>query len=292
MSDLFIQTEQMSVDFRHETSTIIPSFLSEFERITPSNLTINTMTVSCKTSLQNFNSIIPALKDYLIEKPIEDGIELSEKSMGKNVLIFKIPQRWGQNMEFRKNISAKVFGNGSIHITGVTSPSEAILVSDYLCRYFYASPILKDKVKVDPNENECPKTTEVNICMIQSNFDTGVQISLPEAYALWMKETNDKEKEKTRVVFNTEKHHALHIKFLSVSPSLSAIIFSTGKVLITGARKPGQLSHAYHKICSFFDNSPTSSSIISPRVVLVKIPKKRGRKRKAEHSLDYNDISL
>lgn len=295
MSSLFERTEQLSNAFRVEMNTEIPSYISNFDCLTPSILTINTMTVSCKTSLKQFNSFLPYLKEYLTENPIEDGIIISTSTMGKNAIILKISQKWGEDLEFQKNISAKLFGNGAVHITGVTLPTEAVLISDYLCKYMSTLPFLREE-KGEEGEGEeeiTIKTTEINVCMIQSTFDLGEHISLPEAYQRWIKErTNSIANKKERVIFNPEKHHALHIKFTSVCPSLSSIIFSSGKVIITGARKPGDLSHAFNEICTFFDNITRPSSIVYPRVIIEKIPKKRGRKRKIDTVDDYNGITL
>lgn len=292
MCSLFQKTEQLSNAFRVEMNTKIPSYISEFDCLAPSILTINTMTISCKTSLKQFTSFLPCLKEYLTENPIEDGIILSTSTMGKNAIILKISQKWGEDLEFQKNIAVKLFGNGAVHITGVTLPSEAVIISDYLCKYMSNLPFLKGKMEGE-GEGETIKTTEINVCMIQSTFDLGEQISLPEAYQKWIKErANSIANKEERVLFNPEKHHALHIKFTSVCPSLSSIIFSSGKVIVTGARKPGDLSHAFHEICTFFDNIIRPSSIIYPRVIIEKIPKKRGRKRKIDTVDDYHGITL
>ena len=275
----------LSEEFDRLLEKDIPSYGPCMQYLRLSGLRINTMTVVCYTNLENCNSHIPTWRAYIQENPIEDGIVLSEKSMGKNVLIFKWPQKWGPHLMQTKNISAKVFGNGSIHITGVTAPAEAVLIADFLCRYFqttFSDAVHPNKEKTgEQNLQGC--VTRMEICMIQSNFDLGVAVSLPEAHESWKEEG-------TRTVFNVEKHRALNVKFEDTHKSLSAFIFSSGKVLITGARTPDHLFRVYKRVTAFFDRP--FDNIVQLRTIIVKVPKKRGRKRKAENALDYNlDLS-
>ena len=128
------EAEDLMSDFEKVISNT--STQSQYEHIVPSPLKINTMTLVCKTNLTPFFTKFLKIKEYIKKFPIENGINLSEKSLGNNALIFK----WKQNYETHvKNVAVKVFGNGSLHITGVTSPAEAVIISDYFSSFFLSS---------------------------------------------------------------------------------------------------------------------------------------------------------
>jgi len=285
--------QQEEIDLQQEAFSLSSSFTDVIEKqlpslvysyITPSTLNINTMTIVCKTNLTNFNTHVCDFKEYISKNPIEDGITLSEKSMGKNVIIIRWNQKWGEDNNHQKNISAKVFGNGSIHITGVTMPYEAILISDFLSKFF--------SKLIDKNENNKPeaKTLDFTICMIQSNFSIGRHIRLAESYQIWQ-DKGYENKFGASALFDYEKHRVLHLKF--TDEKTSVLIFSTGKILITGARSPEHLHNSYDKTCTFFDQNIDDITFIKEIDVNdIKIPKKRGRKRKIDQISAYETIDI
>lgn len=277
---------QLSTHFSNLLNDTIPNM--SFSLLKPSHLTINTMTIVCKTSLPNFITHIAYIKEYIAKNPIEEGIFLSHKSMGKSTLIFKWPQKWGENMEYQKNISAKVFSNGSVHITGVTTPFEAVLITNHISNYF-GKVLQKIEKKIEKNtlSYEC---LDLNICMIQSNFNLERRINLHDAYKYWIDENYQKQLG-AYAIFNYEKHHALHLKF--IDDKTSVFIFSSGKVLITGARTPENLKNTYQNTCAFINKKYEELSTPLPFFdQSEKIPKKRGRKRKAEQMDNYDDINI
>lgn len=260
----------------------------EFTNIHPTPLKVNTMTVVCKTTLSNYNTSISDLKQYIEENPIERDMVVSKKNLGKTTIIVKWVQKFSDATS--RNIAAKLFGNGTIHITGVTNPHEAVIISDFFTRYIQDTLHTLAKRhsangattnNSDINIDTSNTTTNYTICMIQSNFDVRRQISLPDARTRWNCQD-------TQVIYNIDKHRTLHIKFSDVRTS--AIIFPSGKVLITGARQPSHLLHVYNQVVSFIDAE--YDHITSPIVTVVKVPKKRGRKRKAEHDAFYSDDIL
>ena len=279
--------QSSSVKFQNVIREEIPSFIETLTNINPTGLKINTMTICCKTKLSELEKLpfkMYDLRTYFIENPFEEGIEVSQKSMGKNVIMFKWTQTYGDDNEFSKRICCKVFGNGAMHITGVTSPVEAVLICNHFVSRFESHPFFVDESKKSEETKESNDfTSDFTICMIQSSFDTHLRIRLDELYKQW----NDSS---LSLLFNNEKHHAVQVKFKEIHKSLSAFIFSTGRILITGAVLPEHLNHAFTKVCSYLDQH--SFELTTKRIDIVKIPQKRGRKRKAEHDITYENIVI
>lgn len=282
----------LTSEFENVINKELPSLT--FTLLRPSTLSINTMTIVCTTNLQSFMTKINDIKEYITKYPLGGGIVLSEKSMKNNALVFSWVQKYDDGKK-DKNISAKVFGNGCIHITGVTSPYEAVLVSNYFCTYFgkldekMSSDESQDIVNNDKDEGEEDEddfeTTEIKICMIQSNFDLGITLDLRKVVDMWGEnETN------TSVNYNAEKFHALNIRFVDIK--VTSLIFSSGKVLITGAKEPSHLQKAYTTICDFF-NKKRDIVFREPVTKPVRTePAKRGRKRKVDQMEMYNNLDI
>ncbi len=298
--------QSSSLQFQNVLKEEIPSYIKTLMNINPTGLKINTMTICCKSKLSDLEQLpfkMNDLRNYFMQHPFEEGIEVSNKSMGKNVIMFRWTQKYGDNNEFSKRICCKVFGNGAMHVTGVTSPVEAVLICNHFVSRFETHPFFNKNGLTESTESEGSEgsersersersegsegskdnTSEFTICMIQSSFDTYLRIRLDELYKQW----NDPS---LSLLFNNEKHHAVQVKFKETHKSLSAFIFSTGRILITGAVLPEHLNHAFTKVCSYLDQH--SLELTTKRVDVVKIPQKRGRKRKADHDITYQNISL
>lgn len=284
------QAEDESFEFDYTLKTIIPSL--SFKNIKASSLKINTMTVVCKPSLASLKFSIPDLKNILIEKQkrgeLEEGMTLSTKCLGKNCIIFK----WIQKIEGidssshdkeTRNISIKVFGNGSIHIVGVTRPIYALLISNYFLNFF--EDIQRRGNVIPSTDPSCltGMTETYSICMIQSNFEVDRAILLKEFREKWDVVSGS-------IVYNKDSRHpGLQIKFKELSTS--CILFSSGKILITGATEADHLENVYKIVCEFIDKN---FECVTKQCVVVekKIPGKRGRKRKAEHDAFYEEFDI
>lgn len=295
------QADDESFEFDYILESIIPGL--RFKNINASSLKVNTMTVVCKPSKQAFQFSVPDIKKVLIVKQeqgeLDEGMTLSTKCLGKNCIIFKWTHTIRQD-EGKKNISIKVFGNGSIHIVGVTRPIQALLISNYFFNLF--EDILRDGLSnhaLDGQRNETlydlskPITRDLScvtgltdtysICMIQSNFEIDRALFLKEVREQWDIETGS-------IIYNKDSRHpGLQIKFKDISTS--CILFASGKILITGATKPEHLEDVYKIVCEFIDRK--HETVTHARVqVEKKTPGKRGRKRKAEHDAFYEEFDI
>lgn len=305
--------QEESYHFTYILETILPDLI--FQNIRPTPLKINTMTVVCKPFDDSIRFSIPNLKQIVLQKQekgeLDEGMTISTKGLGKNCIIFK----WAQPIdntdtdgnEKTKNISIKMFRNGSIHIVGVTRPIEALLISNYFFNFFQTIHVeennLEDKnleetmekkleethsadPHIDPHiDKTCltGMTESYSICMIQSNFEIDYALRFSEFREHWDVEAGD-------IIFNKESRHpGLQIKFKEMSTS--CILFTSGKILITGATKPEHLEDVYKTVCDFINRK--KNIVTQPRVVREKkIPQKRGRKRKAEHDAFYAEFDI
>lgn len=289
------QAQDESLEFDYILNTIIPNLT--FQNIRPSALCINTMTVVCKPSANTVRFSIPVVKQILLKRQeceeLEEGMTISTKGLGKNCIIFK----WIQKLEDiddkkkTRNISIKMFGNGSIHIVGVTRPIDALLISNYFLNFF--NDIQRSTDSIDPSISSIDssidptcltgETETYSICMIQSNFEVDYAIRFKEFREHWDVSGGD-------IIYNKESRHpGLHIKF--GESSTSCIIFASGKILITGAKKPEHLEVVYKSVTDFIDRKKdfiTQEKIVPEK----KIPQKRGRKRKAEHDAFYDNFDV
>lgn len=254
----------------------------DYSFINPTPLKIANMTIVCKIN-QGISSLTD-FKDELEKTPLSTGIKVSKHSLGKNCIILK----WNQPIEIKKDkekekrvkpkkLAAKIFTNGSVHITGVDRPVKAVVISNFISMYLQR---LYNKENIDTDD-----TKSFSICMIQSTFDVGYRLDLYKFKNSW----NDK-----LTFINTNNNHpALQIKYLNENMNneeknkTCIFVFSTGKILITGAKTVQELRNAYISVSEFIGKNEELCSEIP-----IKIPQKRGRKRKIDMINKYDAICI
>ena len=130
--------------------------------------------------------------------------------------------------------SIKVFPNGSIQVAGCADLFDCHRVIRMLNQLFATvlemSPIPPDKFKV---------------VMINSNFSVNHSINLMAVTQIFGKHPN------FAVSFDPDRYSAVKVKFSPDSESskkVTASIFSTGKVIVTGAETLKEIVFAYHFI--------------------------------------------
>ena len=249
----------------------IPKFAKEHaETICPSDLRISTITIVCKTSLGAIN--VHALRDHLEQYPdsIEEGVSMSNKTLGNGSVIFK----WKQG---QRNVSAQVFTTGSFQIAGVRDPAEAILITHFFCKRL-------DSLAEESDDSTCSCVLSYEICMINSTFAIPFNVNLVEAEDAWRKSTMFSGLGSCK--FEREKHPGLQIKLENVF----VFIFASGKVIVTGARHIDNLFHGYKTACGFL--SEFVNRICFKASPKAKIPGKRGRKKKQVVEAFYDGFKL
>lgn len=272
--------EKANNDSKQLESLIDETKQVNFVHIYPKPLNISNIVVSTKINI-NIASSFDNFKEYSEKHPMGEDIHLSKKSLGRSCIIYKWNQKYENEKIKSKNISVKVFKNGSLHITGVTFPDEAVIISECIRDYIklYENTILCSESPEEEEDEE--KIHSYNLIMIQSTFDLGVTINLPKLLELWNIEDT--------FAITNDKHSAIQIKYQK--NKTSTFIFSTGKILITGCKNSTQLQSAHKNVCDFFENN-FDKEMYHKKEDLVKIPKKRGRKSKMELDALYNSKKI
>ena len=130
--------------------------------------------------------------------------------------------------------SIKVFPNCTIHITGCYSIDDCKIVVKQLC--FIFKKIMKDQ-GVEPKEIKCE---DCRIVMINTNFSINSVLNLSNIISVM--------KSKGAIVtFNPETYSAVKIKVVPGAgmKQITASIFSSGKIIITGAVNLKEIIAAY-----------------------------------------------
>ena len=139
--------------------------------------------------------------------------------------------------------SVKVFPNGSIQVAGC-------------CDLFDCKRIITQLVHIFKTflglEIELPENS-FRVVMINSNFSLNYNINLMKV-ADWFEEYNDIFK----VSFEPDRYSAVKIKFKPAHnmKEITCSIFSTGKIIITGAETLKEIAFAYNIINQHINENP------------------------------------
>lgn len=213
-----------------ETKTFVRSLIQARDgysaEVRPSYARITTITSLCKLDCVDID--IP----FVIEKfsePIKVGKVGSNQnftwSRKENGFYNQVTLEYSDHYSKK---SVKIFPNGSVHVTGCCNPKDCKRVLNQLCCILstvYNKPI---------------KYTNFRIVMINANFSVNMTLDLNKVM------TNTKSLG-CIVSFNPETYSAVKIKF-SPTPGtkqVTASIFSSGKIIITGAVTLGEIVAAY-----------------------------------------------
>jgi TATA-box binding protein (TBP) (component of TFIID and TFIIIB) len=139
--------------------------------------------------------------------------------------------------------SVKVFPNGSIQVAGCCDLFDCKRVITQLVYIFKVFLGLDIKVSSDA----------FRVVMINSNFSLNYNINLMKV-ADWFEEYNDIFK----VSFEPDRYSAVKIKFKPAEDmkEITCSIFSTGKIIITGAETLKEIAFAYNIINQHINERP------------------------------------
>jgi len=151
-----------------------------------------------------------------------------------------------------KNITVKIFLNGSLQLTGCKDISDAFNVIDILTEKLKTTkaivdPVTLDKIiekpfVTDATKIELKQMTKFKIHMINSNFKIGFRIDREKLHALL---TNDGHSCK----YDPNMHACVSIKYqYSDSKEISIFVFESGAIIITGANNADHITVAYNFI--------------------------------------------
>ena len=139
--------------------------------------------------------------------------------------------------------SVKVFPNGSIQVAGCCDLFDCKRIITQLAYIFKVFLGMEIKISNDT----------FRVVMINSNFSLNYNINLMKV-ADWFEEYNDIFK----VSFEPDRYSAVKIKFKPAHDmkEITCSIFSTGKIIITGAETLKEIAFAYNIINQHINENP------------------------------------
>ena len=139
--------------------------------------------------------------------------------------------------------SVKVFPNGSVQVAGCCDLFDCKRIITQLIHIFKVFLNLEIKIPVD----------SFRVVMINSNFSLNYNINLIKV-ADWFENYNDIFK----VSFEPDRYSAVKIKFKPAHEmkEITCSIFSTGKIIITGAETLKEIAFAYNIINQHINEKP------------------------------------
>lgn len=144
--------------------------------------------------------------------------------------------------EYNSVKSAKIFPNGSIQVAGCTSLFDCQRIIDQLSQMLRV--LLGVSVRAD----------EFRVVMINSNFSLNRELNLMAVYRHFAYLGHG-----FSVSFEPERYSAVKVKFKCAEEmkQITASVFATGKVIITGACTLKEIAFGFNVIASAIDGEPS-----------------------------------
>jgi TATA-box binding protein (TBP) (component of TFIID and TFIIIB) len=195
-----------------------------------------------------------------------------------------VVRRWVSDERGWKEVNIKLFGNGSVQMTGIHSEEFAEETLRWLikeCEKLSESPF-----------NSPPTVNKMNVQMINSDFSLGVQLHseiihaiLRDYYGLFsIFEKTLYQGVDTKYYYNTKKNPTASPGVCGCPTMCSGqgnadgegqckritiSIFQTGNIIITGARNMDQINEAYDFINKVFDKHEKEIVLVVPPTPVV-----------------------
>lgn len=205
--------------------------LPNFQYLNISTITItgelNTNCIDIQYLSENFES--PPFPACIIKKTKQHG-DYVETKRGKKQKSFYNQISVQYKDTTQKSI--KIFSNGKLQMTGITSLNEAENVSNFICN------LLQNTF---PNHKQY-KTTTLNIGMINTNFTFGHSLDILKLKDLY---NND---DYCSVEYSPDVYPGLKIKYKTGNQKNNIFVFATGNVLITGVKSMKEVLDAFNFI--------------------------------------------
>lgn len=224
---------------------------SELTRIGTSPIHVSTITFLCETTARDLD--VAAILAKFQEDPsfatraTVRGHPLTAKPLGKT-----ISKKGKEKQSFYNQISVyfedevskrniKIFKNGKLHITGERQVTENVMIANDVCRML---EMLYEK----PEGSY--QVVNFDIQMINTNFrvNTGFMLSN-------FRDAVSKHPDVQRVTYEPDTYPGLNMKLkLPDGAQVTALVFNTGNVIITGLRNFKNLAQAYGTFVTFVDD--------------------------------------
>ena len=158
--------------------------------------------------------------------------------------------------------SIKLFPNGSIQVAGCSDLFDCRRILKQL------SFILKVVLELD----ELPPTQDASVKMINTNFSLNSSVNLNKVIAKFSArpgETGlDSPSPTFKVTFDPDRYSAVKVKFCPKpdQKQVTASIFSTGKIIVTGAQTLDEIAGAYETINKVITTDALVKAVAEPEL--------------------------
>lgn len=217
-----------------------------FQSLRPTRATISTMTITASLNVKRVckDSMVIALSLVDGDGPLTAA--KTHKRKRTAVFFNQITLRHGTK-------SVKVFFNGSMHVTGCTSPMQFADIASAVCGF------MADVAGVETVDGTSDvRVTGFDIQMINLNFGAGSQLHLQSL--------RDRCAAKGYAAsYDSDMYPGLNVK-VPVGDKLgdklgdrhaTILLFKSGKVIVTGAKSASELEEAHALITSVLDEELT-----------------------------------
>lgn len=238
--------------------------------LNPSDLKIATMTIGVTTHRQ-----LPSLDlfdDNFVERLKLDNRFIFESLTGYGTTKTK----WTNSRILRLSYNNYkkyiiIFKNGSFQIAGCKEVTDATTIVHAIIQH----------ARLDPLNSA---TIQCDIRMINSTFSLGRSIDLVGLHKIAVSQFS-------QAFFNADSGSSgVNIPMMIDKKKVAVIVYSKGSVVMTGANAIAQLERCYNHLTMMIDTH--FDALTKPLIEVVKVPKKRGRKRKADTEDFYNALHL
>lgn len=202
-----------------------------YKHIVPTRAKVSTMTFTARLNVGALERDTMQLALGMVE---DDGGPL--KTAYKKGTKSKAPSDFCNQFTLRHGTkSVKIFLNGSMHVTGCTSPTQFLDVASAVCTF------MGDLVVDKTNDGQPVRVTAFKPVMINANFDTRTTLHLrglcdrcvAEGYV---------------ASYDPDTYPGLNVKIpLDGERRATALVFRSGKAIITGVSTPAEMQ-AVHEI--------------------------------------------
>ena len=215
--------------------------IDEFRRKFPKNMCPTWIKLTTITMVSSFNKEIPIekMKNFFGNGPLTLKSNCNfEISLKPTTFYNQITLMYKDSFSTK---SIKIFPNGSIQVAGCTDLINCTHIIKML------ETILK---KFD--ENILPPAKSFRVVMINSNFSLNHNLNLVSTA------DHFKNSDVFKVSFEPDRYSAVKVKFQPSSEmkEVTVSIFSTGKIIITGAETLKEIAFAYNIINHHINENP------------------------------------
>lgn len=200
------------------------------QNLQPCNCTVSTMTVCGKLDAPvPINNVLTHLQTNDLAEGLTVPDSPTKKHKGPaNAFFNQLTVKAG-------NTSIKIFSNGAVHVTGVKSPQHFLDVVEKVClalgQIITTAPFLEDASISMINAIFCAARSLPLVVLRQAFEDAGHAAS-----------------------YDPEIYPGINAKIASKTNALTTVmLFTTGNVIISGAKCPEDVASVYRTVCSVID---------------------------------------